>query len=195
LFEGIAAPIPPSSWVKGPRQSAPDSDTITEGTAITAEAGMSDDMAADFALAAVREDGVWSVVPMPPAAADDLDQIIHALHQQPGDAGAVEEDFFVILRCVGDDVRMLLSDVTAAFDAPFAGQVLDRLGLPMPDGDDEDDIEPAGDLDLLADLGVSPLLLAELCDDLDLYPDDVFSQLAEHMGFSEQYDAAMQLVA
>ncbi len=94
---------------------------------------MSDDMAADFALAAVREDGVWSVVPMPPAAADDLDQIIHALHQQPGDAGAVglvsfEEDFFVILRCVGDDVRMLLSDVTAAFDAPFAGQVLDRLG-------------------------------------------------------------------
>ena len=105
------------------------------------------------------------------------------------------EDFFVILRCVGDDVRMLLSDVTAAFDAPFAGQVLDRLGLPMPDGDDEDDIEPAGDLDLLADLGVSPLLLAELCDDLDLYPDDVFGQLAEHMGFSEQYDAAMQLVA
>ena len=31
-----------------------------------------------------------------------------------------------------------------------------------------------------------------LCDDLDLYPDDVFSQLAEHMGFSEQYDAAIQ---
>ena len=161
---------------------------------------MSDDMAADFALAAVREDGVWSVVPMPPAAADDLDQMVHALHHQPGDAGAVglvsfEEDFFVILRCVGDDVRMLLSDVTAAFDAPFAGQVLDRLGLPMPDGDDEDDLEPAGDLDLLADLGVSPLLMAELCDDLELYPDDVFSQLAEHMGFSEQYDAAMQLVA
>ena len=53
----------------------------------------------------------------------------------------------------------------------------------MPDGDDEDDIEPAGDLDLLEDLGVSPLLMAELCDDLELYPDDVFGQLAEHMGF------------
>ena len=65
----------------------------------------------------------------------------------------------------------------------------------MPDGDDEDDIEPAGDLDLLEDLGASPLLIAELCDDLDLYPDDVFGQLSEHLGFSEQYDAAIQLVA
>src|SRR3954462_15794608 len=161
---------------------------------------MSDEMAADFALSAVREDGSWTVVPMPPAAADDLDQILHALRQQPGDAGAIgllsfAEDFFVIVRLSGHDARLMLSDVTAAFDSRFAGQVLDRLELPMPDGDDEDDIEPAGDLELLADLGVSPLLMAELCDDLDLYPDDVFAQLAEHMGFSEQYDAAMQLVA
>jgi putative tRNA adenosine deaminase-associated protein len=157
-------------------------------------------MAADFALSAVREDGVWSVTPMPPAAADDLKQMIHALRQQPGDTGAIgllsfAEDFFVIMRMVGDDVRILLSDVTAAFDAPFAGEVLDLLELSMPDGDDEDDIEPAGDLDLLEDLGVSPLLVAELCDDLDLYPDDVFAQLSEHLGFRDQYDAAMQLVA
>lgn len=157
-------------------------------------------MAADFALSAVREDGIWSVTPLPPAAAGDLDQMLHALRQQPGDTGAIgllsfAEDFFVIIRLVADDVRMLLSDVTAAFDAPFASQVLDRLGLSMPDGDDEDDIEPAGELDLLADLGVSPLLMAELCDDLDLYPDDVFGQLAEQMGFTEQYDAAIELVA
>jgi putative tRNA adenosine deaminase-associated protein len=157
-------------------------------------------MTADFALSAVREDGVWSVTPLPPAAANDFQQMVHALRQQPGDTGAIgllsfAEDFFVILRLVGDDVRLLLSDVTVAFDAPFASQILDHLGLSMPDGDDEDDIEPVGDLDLLADLGVSPLLLAELCDDLDLYPDDVFARLAEHMGFTEQYDAAMQLVA
>jgi len=157
-------------------------------------------MAADFALSAVREDGVWSVTQLPPAAADDLKQMVHALRQQSGDTGAIgllsfAEDFFVVMRMVGDDVRILLSDVTAAFDAPFAGQVLDYLGLSMPDGDDEDDIEPAGDLDLLEDLGVSPLLVAELCDDLDLYPDDVFAQVAELLGFRQQYDAAMQLVA
>jgi putative tRNA adenosine deaminase-associated protein len=161
---------------------------------------VADEMAADFALSAVREDGVWSVTQLPPAAADDLNQMVHALRQQPGDAGAIgllsfAEDFFVVMRMMGDDVRILLSDVTAAFDAPFAGQVLDYLELPMPDGDDEDDIEPAGDLDLLEDLGVSPLLMAELCDDLDLYPDDVFAQVAELLGFRQQYDAAMQLVA
>jgi putative tRNA adenosine deaminase-associated protein len=161
---------------------------------------VADEMAADFALSAVREDGVWSVTQLPPAAADDMQQMVHALRQQPGDAGAIgllsfAEDFFVVMRMIGDDVRILLSDVTAAFDAPFAGQVLDYLELSMPDGDDEDDIEPAGDLDLLEDLGVSPLLMAELCDDLDLYPDDVFAQVAELLGFRQQYDAAMQLVA
>jgi putative tRNA adenosine deaminase-associated protein len=161
---------------------------------------MSDEMAADFALSAVREDGIWSVTPLPPAAAGELDQMLHVLRQQPGDRGAIgmlsfAEDFFVLIRILGDDVRMLLSDVTAAFDSPFASQVLDRLGLSMPDGDDEDDIEPAGELDLLADLGVSPLLMAELCDDLELYPDDVFAQLSEQIGFREQYDAAVQLVA
>lgn len=161
---------------------------------------MSDEMAADFALAAVREDGLWSVIPLPPAAADDLESLIHALRQQPGDIGALgllsfAEDFFVIVRVHGDTVSYLLSDVTAAFDSPFAGQVLERMKLPMPDGDDEDDIEPAGDLELLKDLGASPLLMAELCDDLDLFPDDVFSRLAEQLGFTEQYVAAMQRVA
>jgi len=159
-----------------------------------------DELVADFALAAVREDGVWSVVPLPPAAADDLDHLVHVLRQQPGDIGAIgllsfAEDFFVIVRVSGDAVRLLLSDCTAAFDSPFAGQVLDRLGLPMPGGDDEDDIEPAGDFELLSDLGADALLVAGLCDDLDLYPDDVFSRLAEHVGFAEQYDAAMGLVA
>lgn len=161
---------------------------------------MGDEMAADFSLAAVREDGLWSVVPLPPAAANDFENLLHVLRQQAGDIGAIgllsfAEDFFVIVRVDGGSVRMLLSDVTAAFDSPFASQMLDQLGLPMPGGDDEDDVEPAGDLDLLKDLGVSPLLLAELCDDLDLYPDDVFNQLAEQLGFSEQYEAAMQLVA
>ncbi len=161
---------------------------------------MSDEMAVDFALAAVREDGIWSVIPLPPAAADDLPNLTHALRQFPGDIGAIgllsfSEDFFVIVRVNGAQVSLLLSDVTASFDSTFAGQILEHLGLPMPDGDDEDDIEPAGDLELLKDLGVSPLLMAELCDDLDLYPDDVFGRLAEHLGFTEQYDAAMQRVA
>ena len=64
---------------------------------------MGEEMAADFALAAVREDGLWSVVPLPPAAAEDLESLLHALRQQPGDLGAIgllsfAEDFFVVVR-------------------------------------------------------------------------------------------------
>ncbi|MFZ0322673.1 MAG: tRNA adenosine deaminase-associated protein [Actinomycetes bacterium] len=161
---------------------------------------MGDELQPDFALLAVREDGLWSVAALPPAAADDVDHLVRVLRQQPGEVGAiglvsVAEDFFLIVRVRGTDERFLLSDCTAAFDAPLAAQVLDRLGLPMPDGDDEEDIEPAGDLDLLSDLGVDTILIAELCDDLELFPDDALGRIAEALGFSEQYDQAVDLVA
>jgi putative tRNA adenosine deaminase-associated protein len=161
---------------------------------------MSDQLQPDFALAAVRDEGEWSVVPLPPAAADDLEHLVRVLRQQPGDVGSiglvsVAEDFFLVVRVRGNDVRYLLSDCTAAFDSPFAAQVLEQLGLSMPDDDAEEDIEPAGDLDLLADLGVDAILLAELCGDLELYPDDALGRVADTLGFADQYDRAVELVA
>jgi len=161
---------------------------------------MSDELQPDFALTAVCEEGEWSVVPLPAAAADDLQHLIQVLRQQPGDVGSlgmvsVGEDYFVLIRVRGDDVRVLLSDSTAAFDSPFAAAILELLGLSMPDDDREEDIEPAGDLSLLSDLGVEAILLAELCGDLELYPDDALARVAAAMGFSDQYDKAVDLVA
>jgi putative tRNA adenosine deaminase-associated protein len=161
---------------------------------------MGDELQPDFALVAVRDEGVWSVAPLPPAAFDDLAHLIRVLRQQPGDVGSlglvsVAEDFFVVVRLRGDEARLLLSDCTAAFDSPLAAQVLEHLGLSMPDDDDEEDIEPAGDLELLADLGVDAILLAELCSDLELYPDDALGRIAGAVGFAEQYDSAVELVA
>jgi putative tRNA adenosine deaminase-associated protein len=161
---------------------------------------MSDELQPDFALAAVRDEGVWSVAPLPAAAADDLDHLLRVLRQQPGDVGAlglvsIGEDFFLVIRVRGTDVRILLSDCTAAFDSPFAAQVLEHLGLPMPDDDSEEDIEPAGDLELLSDLGADAILLAELCSDLELYPDDALGRVAAALGFADQYDSAVDLVA
>ena len=49
-------------------------------------------------------------------------------------------------------LRLLLSDVGAATESPLALAVLERLALPAPD-DDDDQIQPAGDLALLSDLG------------------------------------------
>jgi putative tRNA adenosine deaminase-associated protein len=68
------------------------------------------DSGVDFAVVAYREEGEWQVAPLPPRAGTDLEVLVHALRQWPGDAGAlgmvsVDEDFFVLARVQGDSVR------------------------------------------------------------------------------------------
>ena len=161
---------------------------------------MAQEYVPDFALAAVREEGAWSVVPLPPAACDDLDHLLRVLRQQPSEAGvlgmvSVAEDFFVVVRVNGMHTRILLSDATAAYDSPLAQQVLAHLDVALPASEGVEDMEPAGDLELLSDLGVSSIALAEVCADLELYPEEVLGMLAEQLGFSEQFDSAVALVA
>jgi len=163
-------------------------------TATDAEAAA----AIDFAFAAAREDGLWQVSALPPRAATELSLLLQALGQLPSDSGtlgmvSVDEDFFVLVRVTGAQVRMLLSDVGAATESPLARAVVDYLGLPHPD-DDDDQIQPAGDLSLVADLGVSAMDLGAMCDDLDLYPDEVLSDVARRIGFGREFDEALDLV-
>src|SRR5262245_57223221 len=98
--------------------------------------------AIDFAFAAHREEGVWQVTPFPPNAATELTLLLHALGQVPSESGvigmvSVDEDFFVLIRVTGQQVRMLLSDVGAATESPLALAVVDHLDLPHPDDDDD----------------------------------------------------------
>lgn len=156
-----------------------------------------DDDAVDFALMAWREDGRWQVAALPPRAADSLDQLLHAVRQQPSDAGSiglvsVADDFFLAVRVQGEHVRLLLSDVTAGHDWPLARDVLDHLGIPAPDADDLDAVQPAGDVMIFADLGLDPAEVDVLCNDLDLYPDEVLGSVAARLGFGEQYDAVLE---
>jgi putative tRNA adenosine deaminase-associated protein len=150
--------------------------------------------AIDFAVAAYREDGDWTVSTLPPRAATELNVLIHALGQLPSDAGtigmvSVDEDFFLLARVsVGGHVRLLLSDVGAATESPLAMSVVERLELPMPDIDDDDQVQPAGDLGLLADLGLAAMELGAMCDDLDLYPDELLGDIANRLGFGRQFD-------
>jgi putative tRNA adenosine deaminase-associated protein len=151
--------------------------------------------AIDFAVAAYREEGAWQVTVLPPRAAGDLDTLLHALRQAPGDAGtlglvSVAEDFFVLARVHGEQVRLLLSDITAATEWPLARAVVDRMDLPVPD-DEEDAVQPAGDMNILADLGFSAMDLAVLCDEEDLYPDEMLEDIAERVGFATEYAAAV----
>ena len=147
----------------------------------------------DFALAAFREDGAWQVQEIASPAFESVDSLSHALRRLPGDGGAValvavDEDFFVIVRVEGPATRVLLSDVTAADEWELAQSALDFLGMPPFDDLDDYDVAPAGDLDLLADLGMLAMDMGVLIDDDDLYPDEMLSDVAGRLGFGPAFD-------
>jgi putative tRNA adenosine deaminase-associated protein len=156
------------------------------------------DDAIDFALAAYREDGQWTVQELAHDHLGDVETIADALRRLPGDGGAVamvavDEDFFLIVRIVAGATRVLLSDVTAAEEWDLAGSAVDFLGLPELELEDEGDQVPAGDLDLLGDLGLHEMEMGLLLDDVDLYPDEILSDVARQIGFGEQFDDAVGL--
>jgi putative tRNA adenosine deaminase-associated protein len=144
----------------------------------------------DFAVAAYRDDGEWQLVELHPSVAEDLDNLTDALGRFPSDVGvlgmvSMNDDFFVLVRKVGTQVRMLLSDITAASEWPLAGGVADLVDV--PDADD-DDPQPAGDLDIVSDLGMAALELGVLCDDDDLYPDEILGDVATRLGFGDAFE-------
>jgi putative tRNA adenosine deaminase-associated protein len=154
--------------------------------------------AVDFALAAFREEGVWQVQELAHDVIGDIETLAHALRRFPGDGGAVgmvamDEDFFVLVRVAGPTTRVLLSDITAADEWELAGSAVEFLGLPMPE--DEDDQVPAGDLDLLGDLGMHAMDMGVLLDDYDLYPDEMLSDIARRVGFGKLFDDAVGLTS
>lgn len=157
----------------------------------------------DFALAVYREEGVWQLQEIAPTALEDVDTLASALRRLPGDHGslgmvAVDEDFFVIVRVAGPSTRVLLSDVTAADEWELAASALDLLGLPLPEEvEDDEDAEPAGDLSILADFGMSAVDMGMLLDDMfedDLYPDETLSEIARAIGCGEAFDDAVGLM-
>jgi putative tRNA adenosine deaminase-associated protein len=151
----------------------------------------------DFAVAAYAEDEVWTVTPLVLRGEPDLSALVSALRRYPGESGvigmiSVDEDFFIVLRLDGGRARLLMSDVTAATEWPLAKQVLDELDIPLADDDDEQ--VPAGDLAILADLGMSAMDLGALCDDVDLYPEEMLEEIAETLGFGNQFHDAIEAV-
>lgn len=152
----------------------------------------------DFALAAYREDGDWQVQELAHDLIADVDTLAHALRRFPGAGGAVglvamDEDYFLIIRVAGSQTRLLLSDITACDAWELAASAVAHLGLPLPE--DDDDQAPAGDLDLLGDLGMPAIEMGVLLDDVDLYPDEMLSDIARALGFGELFDDAVGLAS
>ena len=153
----------------------------------------------DFVLVAYREDGLWQVQELSEEKVSSLDTFTTELRRWPGEAGSlglvsVDEDFFVMVRVLGPEVRVLLSDITAATDWPIARSVVDHLELPLPGPDDDPDEEeqvPAGDPGLVSDLGMGAMDMGALLDDFELYPDEMLGDIAARLGFGRQYDDAV----
>ncbi|MGD9958608.1 tRNA adenosine deaminase-associated protein [Nocardioides sp.] len=151
----------------------------------------------DFAVAAFREDGIWHVQEVSDTVLTDIDTLSHALRRLPGDGAvglvAIDEDFFVIVRVNGPEIRVLLSDITAADEWDLARSAVEALHLPYPE--EEDEQVPAGDLNILGDLGMHAMDMAALIDDFELYPDEMLSDVASRAGFGPQFDDAVGLTS
>jgi putative tRNA adenosine deaminase-associated protein len=159
---------------------------------------MSEEESASFAVVIYRDDDVWEAGVLPVALTRNLNGLIHALQQQPSMSGtiglvAVADDFFVALRVIGETVSLFLSDVSAATEWPLATQVLDYLEIPVPDGDDLDQLLPAGDLSIFADLGVDEMELGALSGELDLWPDEALASIARRIGFWPAMERALDV--
>ena len=146
-----------------------------------------------YAVIAFRDDGRWQLEALPAAVTDDLDSIIAAVRQQPGENGAfalvdIADEFFVVVRVQAGQVRVLLSDVTAAVAWDLAAQVLDHLDLDVPGDDDLEEIWPAGDLGVFDDLGLDEMEMGAILSDHDAYADEMLSGLARRLGFADPYE-------
>lgn len=147
----------------------------------------------DFVVAAYREDGKPTVVPLDFDLANDLDELIRQLSRLPGDSGAdafvsVDNDFFVIVRARGRVVEVLLSDATAANDWPLARDVVDYLGEEVPD--DDEDSYPLGDMEMFSASGLRGFELEAIATDYDSDPVDLVELIADKLKIGDQFRLA-----
>ena len=161
---------------------------------------MGRDSADSLAVVVFREDGAWQSGVLPERVTDDLEGLIAVARQQPGENGAlalvnVADEFFVAVRVRGEEVRLLLSDVTAAVAWDLARQVVARLDIPTPGEDDLEDVWPAGDLSIFGDLGLYEMELGAVLADVDAYADEMLLAIAVRLGFADVYDRAVEAAA
>ena len=150
-------------------------------------------MSVDFGCIAWHEDGRWDATGLNPTR--DIGLVIDALKSQQTNGGAlaliaIEDEFVIIARALGDQMQMMISDVTYALDYEVAAELVEILDLEFPQ--DEDESQPGGDIDLLSDLGLGEMELLAILDDTELYPDEQLEAIANRLGFGEQFNQVIE---
>lgn len=130
---------------------------------------------------------------------DDVDAVLDMLRDATADGGLglffLEEDdeYFAIARVDSDprsEPRVFISDSRAVRHFPLAALVMAEAVPATAVDDDEDEgtrpeSDPAGDTDLVADLGTPAETLLELSVEEGLLPADVISAVCEKAGCAD----------
>lgn len=150
----------------------------------------------DFAVAAYREEGRWTVVSLPTRAVITADGFVALLRQLPGEGGvfgivSVADEFFILAHTVREGVRLMISDAIALLDWSLAREAAELIGLEWDEADLEE-FEAAGDVSLCADFGLDGAELIMICQDEEMYPDEQVRAVAKRLGFSKELAAALR---
>jgi putative tRNA adenosine deaminase-associated protein len=150
----------------------------------------------DFAVAAFREEGRWTVSVLPARVATSCASFLAALRQLPGEGGVfgfvgVEDDFFLAVREAAGRTRGFISDAMAIDDWSLAGELAEVLDLDIED-DELDEYLAIGDLSIFADFGLAASEVELVCEDTELYPDEQVRSIAKRLGFEAELASALR---
>ena len=169
----------------------------------------------NFAAAVVRTADEWSAHEVLLNDAADIEDVADTLRDVNPAADLsllfVEsnDEYLVILRLdQGEDLRVFGSDVAFAEESRLGALLLGEIALPAldlaaadlevpePAEDVEEveapaspvpaDAEPAGDPELLADLGITAVRLLELCGQDGMLPSDVTAEVCQAIGCGDE---------
>jgi putative tRNA adenosine deaminase-associated protein len=150
-----------------------------------------------FAAAFVQTESGWSGAEVDLRNAEIVDDLIDAVQEHLGLIGdevallcvEVEDEWFAIARYQGDDEpRVFISDDKAGLSDEL-GELFTELAGVAPDKESADlGVRPAGDFELLSDLGVSSEELLELSTEEGVLPADTLSVIAERLSFADELD-------
>jgi putative tRNA adenosine deaminase-associated protein len=166
-----------------------------------------------FAAAVVRGSDGWTATEMDLTGAADADEVAERLRDVNPDATVsllfVESDdaYLVIMRLdEGEDLRVFGSDSAFAEESRLGALLLGDVEEPaleiedvteVPEGADEEpdgpepaepDVDPVGDPDLLADLGVPAHRLLVLCGHEGMLPSDVTAEVCQAIGCGDEVE-------
>ncbi len=170
-----------------------------------------------FAAALARTPSGWTAAELDLDGVDDVLGLADLMREVEEQAELTllfleEDDVYVAIVRIdsGEDPRIFVSDVRAGDESRVAEMLLEEVGRPVPvpfsvddeiadepnpagekDADDtgeSTDVVPAGDSDLLADLGTPAAELLALCVHEGLLPADVITAVAERAGCIDELE-------